>query len=225
METLLNSDQPDVEQLQGIRNTVTARPDLCEFSRQHAEYGGKNQCRFFWHLFKPRRAEVLRILSKLPLVATSQDAGVEQALAFVMANRHRHHEWITLTAADSARLTLANLTWIPEKWWKLVTGETQPNVAPTRINRRQFEVCFCAQMVRELKSGDVCVTGSDSGGLGSYPPPLPWPGRTACARLVGHAPFPRRQPAWSASACRRRWSSPACRAAAGQPQCGARPAP
>ena len=43
-----------------------------------------------------------------------------------------------------------------------MTGETQRNVAPTRINRRQFEVCFCAQMVRELKSGDVCVTGSDA---------------------------------------------------------------
>lgn len=162
METLLNSNQPDVEQLQGIRNTVTARPDLCEFSRRHAEYGGKNQCRFFWNLFKPRRAEVLRILGKLPLVATSQDAGIEHALTFVLANRHRHHEWITLTVADSARLTLANLAWIPEKWWKLVTGETQRNVAPTRINRRQFEVCFCAQMVRELKSGDVCVTGSDA---------------------------------------------------------------
>ncbi|HVP11123.1 MAG TPA: DUF4158 domain-containing protein, partial [Phycisphaerae bacterium] len=52
LETLLNSDCPEAEQLQAVRHTVTARPDLCEFSRLHAEYGGKNERRFMWHFFK-----------------------------------------------------------------------------------------------------------------------------------------------------------------------------
>ncbi len=30
LETLLNSDCPEAEQLQAVRHTVTARPDLCE---------------------------------------------------------------------------------------------------------------------------------------------------------------------------------------------------
>jgi hypothetical protein len=83
LETLLNSKQSAAEQLKGIRQTVTARPDLCEFSRLHAEYGGKNECRFIWRFFKPRRAEMLRILRKLKLAATSQDASVERSLAFM----------------------------------------------------------------------------------------------------------------------------------------------
>ena len=66
LEGLLKSDQPPTEQLQGVRQTVMSRPDLCEFSRLHAEYGGKNEHRFMWHSFKPRRAELLRILTMLP---------------------------------------------------------------------------------------------------------------------------------------------------------------
>jgi hypothetical protein len=45
LETILNSNQPENEQLQSIRQAVTNRPDLCEFSRLHAEYGGKNPFR------------------------------------------------------------------------------------------------------------------------------------------------------------------------------------
>jgi len=33
---------------------------------------------------------------------------------------------------------------------------------PTRVNRRQFEVCVCRQLVQELKSADICVPGSDT---------------------------------------------------------------
>ena len=162
LETLLNSNQSATEQLQGIRQTVTARPDLCEFSRLHVEYGGKNECRFVWHFFKPRRATMLRILIKLKMVATSQDVGFERSLAFMLEHRHRHSEWFMLKSNGKAALTSNDLAWIPEKWWKLVTGETQREAILTRINHRQFEVCVCSQMVRELKSGDLCVIGSDA---------------------------------------------------------------
>lgn len=162
LEGLLNSDRPALEQLQGIRQTVMARPDLCEFSRLHAEYGGKNECRFMWHVFKPRRAEILRILTKLPLASTSQDSSFERSLAFMLARRGCHGEWLMLKRDAGNDLTRNDLAWVPDKWWKLVTGESQRNATPTRINRRQFEVCVCSQMVRELKSGDLCVIGSDA---------------------------------------------------------------
>jgi hypothetical protein len=86
LEGLLKSDQPAAEQLQGVRQTVMSRPDLCEFSRLHAEYGGKNEYRFMWHSFKPRRAEMLRILTMLPLASTSQDSSFERSLASCWRN-------------------------------------------------------------------------------------------------------------------------------------------
>ncbi|MBU2569093.1 MAG: Tn3 family transposase [Gammaproteobacteria bacterium] len=162
LETLLNSTQSADEQLKGVRQAVTARPDLCEFSRLHAEYGGKNEFRFVWQFFKPRRAAMLRILSKLKLKSTSQDASFERSLTFMLENSHRQSEWLTLKDKGKIALTADDLGWISEKWWKLVTGEIKRDTAPTRINRRQFEACVCSQMVRELKSGDLCVIGSDA---------------------------------------------------------------
>jgi len=161
LDTVLKSTASDETQLQEVRQTLAARPDLCEFSRLHTEYGGKNECRFMKPIFANRRAELLRILSKLRFVSTSQDLSFERALTLMLAQRGRHSEWITLQSGTSAYLSLQDLAWVPEKWWKLITGEQQRE-APTRLHRRQFEVCVCVQMVRELKSADLCVIGANN---------------------------------------------------------------
>ena len=161
LDTVLNSIESDENQLQEVRQTISARPDLCEFSRLHAEYGGKNECRFMKPIFANRRAELLRILSKLRFVSTSQDLSFERALNLMLVQRGRHSEWITLKSGTAAYLSLSDLAWVPEKWWKLITGDQQRE-APTQLNRRQFEVCVCAQLVRELKSADLCVIGANN---------------------------------------------------------------
>ncbi|MGZ8249467.1 Tn3 family transposase [Methylomagnum sp.] len=162
LETLLNSARPAEEQLEGVRQAVVARPDLCEFSRLHSEYGGKHECRFLWRFFKSRRAELLRILGLLRWVSTSQDGGFERSLAFMLGHRRSSRDWIKLEARPTTALTLEDLDWVPDKWWKLITGTARREAAPARLNRRQFEVCVCAQLVRELQSGDLCVVGSDA---------------------------------------------------------------
>lgn len=162
LDTLLQSGQPVDDQMISARRLVTERPDLCEFSRTHAEFGGKNECRFMWGYFKARRGELFRILTKLGMVATSQDKSFERALAFVLANKRRQNDWIPLGSKGDVVLTPQDLEWVPEKWWKLVTGINGDKAAPTQVNRRQFEVCVCRQLVQELKSADICVPGSDT---------------------------------------------------------------
>ncbi|MES2356236.1 MAG: Tn3 family transposase [Pseudomonadota bacterium] len=157
LETVLNSDGSMETQLTLTRQLVTSRPDLCEFSRVHAEHGGKNECRFMWGHFKARRAELLRILGKLRFVATSHDKSIERALAFIQSNQRRQTAWLSL----NEQLTPNDLSWIPDKWRKLVFGENH-KATPTQINRRHFEVCVCLQLVQELKSGDICVPVSDA---------------------------------------------------------------
>lgn len=51
LDTVLNSTESEENQLQEVRHTLSARPDLCEFSRLHTEYGGKNECRFMKPIF------------------------------------------------------------------------------------------------------------------------------------------------------------------------------
>lgn len=162
LDTLLQSDQPVGDQIIQARQLVSERPDLCEFSRVHSEFGGKNECRFMWHYFKARRSELFRILATLRFVATSQDKSFENALAFVLANNRRHSDWITLNGKGETVLTPQDLDWMPAKWWKLVTGESDSKLEPSRVNRRQFEVCVFRQLVQELKSADICVPGGDT---------------------------------------------------------------
>lgn len=168
IEAVLKSRDPAAAQLLAVQQNVTGRPDLCEFSRLHAEYGGKNECRLMGKFFKNRRLGLLHILARLQFVSTSQDTSFERSLALMLAQRERRSDWIELKALDTksgtpASLSLLDLAWVPEKWWRLITGEgTSPRQAPTRLHRRQFEICVCMQMVRELKSGDLCVVGADT---------------------------------------------------------------
>jgi hypothetical protein len=81
---------------------------------------------------------------------------------FVLANNRRHSNWITLNGKGETVLTPQDLDWMPAKWWKLVTGESDSKLEPSRVNRRQFEVCVFRQLVQELKSADICVPGSDN---------------------------------------------------------------
>ncbi|MCW2488850.1 transposase [Candidatus Symbiopectobacterium sp. NZEC127] len=158
LDTVLKSEQSIEEQIACISQLVSARQDLCEFSQIHAEHGGKNESRFMWRHFKTRRTQIFRILSKLTFVATRQDQSFVQVLAFVLANKHRHSDWLRLGSKENGILTARDLDRIPDKWWGLVTGETKRNNTPHRLNRRALEVCVCRQLV----SADICVPGGDS---------------------------------------------------------------
>ena len=54
-----------------------------------------------------------------------------------------------------------NLNWIPEKWWKLITGNNSKRDVTVEIFRRPFEICVFSQILWELKSGDLCIPGSE----------------------------------------------------------------
>ncbi|HEY9433082.1 MAG TPA: hypothetical protein VI260_16595 [Blastocatellia bacterium] len=80
-----------------------------------------------------------------------------EALTFLRVRETSRGEWVTLEA-DAA----LDLSWAPDVWWRLITGEARRELPPRRINRRHFEVCVFSQLMWELKSGDVCVLGSNT---------------------------------------------------------------
>jgi TnpA family transposase len=79
-----------------------------------------------------------------------------------MAHRTSRKEWIPAYSMDGRPL-LNDLSWIPGRWIKPVTGKVKKsNKIPKEINRHHFEVCVFEQLVADLKSADICVIGSDS---------------------------------------------------------------
>jgi hypothetical protein len=85
---------------------------------------------------------------------------VFHSLEFLREHRKSNAEWLDITSGSPDGASLA-IGWIPEKWWKLVTGCANRRCSPKRVNRRQFEVCVFSQIMSELKVGDLCIEGAD----------------------------------------------------------------
>jgi hypothetical protein len=77
-----------------------------------------------------------------------------RVLEFLLSHQETKSEWL------SAREIAFELAWMDEKWWPLVTGEKKRAAQPERLNRKHFEACVFSQLLRELKSGDICIEGS-----------------------------------------------------------------
>lgn len=91
---------------------------------------------------------------RMPLRSTSQDTTVEEALAVLRTHRTKKRDWLDLSP------TPLDLSWVSDKWWKLVTGTTVRTRTPSQVQRRHFEVCVFSQVMTELQSGDLCIPGS-----------------------------------------------------------------
>jgi TnpA family transposase len=133
--------------------------ELLEQCDAHEAHAGHNYAPFLWRFYVSHRPVLFRIWRAIPMKTTSQDTSLEQALAFIFAHEHSRSEWLPLTA-EHPGMTRLDLSWVPETWWPLVTGQRTREVPPKRVNRRHLEVCVLTQLMWDLKSGDACIEGS-----------------------------------------------------------------
>ena len=127
-------------------------------------------CRSCARFYGGQRAAFLRFLAHAAPVSTSQDRATEQAIAFLLAHRTDRRPKLRvggrteLGADGTAARRPLDLSWVGEKWWPLLTGRTARDPAPAEVDRRYFEICLFTQAVNELKSGDLCIPGSEEYG-------------------------------------------------------------
>ena len=152
------------KKLSAIQRVFDQSPELVDFSAQHAVYGSKNYSRFLWPLFRGSRAAFFKALNRLEFVSSSSDQALVQAIAFALANHKTRALWISREVTDpetGQTVAIDDLSWIPDKWWYLVTGKKRRQKVPEKINRHQFEVCLFSELVNELKCADMCIVGSE----------------------------------------------------------------
>nr|WP_051974621.1 Tn3 family transposase [Cupriavidus necator] len=113
-------------------------------------FSGNNYLPLLWRHSRAHRSVMLRLAEGLKWESTSQSCTLLAALAVVLKNEALHREWI---AAD------VDLNFASERWRKLV--RRPDNLGPP-TNRRYLELCVLSHMVGELRSGDLCVVGSDA---------------------------------------------------------------
>lgn len=112
--------------------------------------GGNNYLPLIWKHFKSHRSLLFRLSHILQLEPTTQDRSLIQALQLVQHNENLHREWID----DHVDLSFAS-----DRWPKVVRRSASEG-PPT--NRRYLEVCVFSHLASELRSGDLCVLGSES---------------------------------------------------------------
>lgn len=135
----------------------------------HAAFAGNNYLPLLARFYGAQRAAFLRFLEHAAPVSTSQDRSTEEAIAFLLmhrANRRAKLQTIVdvVRPDDTTARQPLDLSWAGEKWWPLLTGRAAREPAPVEVDRRHFEICLFTQVVNELKSGDLCIPGSEEYG-------------------------------------------------------------
>jgi TnpA family transposase len=111
-------------------------------------YRGNNHSPLLWQFYKSHRSSFLRLINALQLESTSKDLTLIKAIQFLKDNAHRRGDWLD----GEVDLSFASVEW--QKF--VVSGQKDSS----KISRRHFEVCVFSYLASELKSGDICVLGS-----------------------------------------------------------------
>ena len=132
----------------------------------HEAVARSNHLSFLPMFYNGRRSTLFLFLESTSLVSTTQDRVLLDAIDFLAAHKGLHSKWLAASHAplsedDRGSLNPLDLSFVADKWWPLVTGNKDRGAVVERIDRRYFELCVFSNVMLELKSGDLCVPGSD----------------------------------------------------------------
>jgi hypothetical protein len=95
-----------------------------------------NDYPLLWPFYTGHRQTLSALLEQMPLRSTSQDTTVEAALACLRTHRTSKRDWLDL------RATPLDPSWVPDKWWTLVTGTTGRTRPGRSIGITLKSICF-----------------------------------------------------------------------------------
>ena len=155
--TAYRTEGPPQEKIVAMNAFLPDKGDaILKRCEEHMAHAGDNYFPFLWRFYKSHRPTLFRLLKSIAVRTTTQDTTFEEALGFLLEHEHRTGEWLAVPMA-----THLDFSWVSEAWWRLITELRDRDETPTRLHRRNFEMCVFSQLMAELKSGDLCIPGSD----------------------------------------------------------------
>jgi TnpA family transposase len=139
------------------RQAETIR-EQCE---AHLGYADNNYLPFLPALFRNHRKTCLDILAFLRPTSTRTDTALEQAITFVLQHRAARMAWLPITGTGPGSQPSLDLSWVPQRWWKVVTGRQRRDLPVPAGARKYLELCVLSCVMGELKSGDLAIAGSE----------------------------------------------------------------
>jgi TnpA family transposase len=155
------SETPD-QRLEAIDTLIGEDADTIRAQCEaHLGYAGNNYVPFLPALFRSHRQTCLDVLEFLRPTSTSTDTALEQAMTFVLRQRHARAARLPVVGDGRDPERTLDLSWVPQRWWKAVTGRHRRDVPVVTVDRRYLELCVLSCVMMELKSGDLCIAGSE----------------------------------------------------------------
>lgn len=130
-------------------------------------YAKNNYFLFLPQFYKHQRAIFFNLLEILKPKSASSDKTLELAINFLLTNRYSRAveisvtKEITLNDGETETVSALNLSWIPDKWWKLVTNTHQRGMFVRNVNRVYFELCLFSCISKQLRTEDLFVENAD----------------------------------------------------------------
>ncbi|MDP2226097.1 MAG: DUF4158 domain-containing protein [Moraxellaceae bacterium] len=125
---------------------------------EYLAYAGNNAFPFLLKPYGTLRSLLFQCLEVLSLRPSSQDDSVLHVLAWLKQYRSSHREFI---GVDRHNLADLELSWLPEKWHRLVFGKKPDEGDTLFLHRKYLELAVFSQIMQDLKSGDLYVEHSD----------------------------------------------------------------
>jgi hypothetical protein len=116
-------------------------------------YNDGNYLPLLWQYYSHYRASLFKLIQGLELRSTTQDQSVIDAITFLFDNEHRRGKWLPPTV---------ELDFVSEAWRKLIKTYKGGNPMYLLYLRHPFEICIFSHLATELKTGNICVEGSES---------------------------------------------------------------
>jgi TnpA family transposase len=124
---------------------------LLEASASLSAHKGGNYLPLLGRFFKAQRATLFKVACSLVLRPTTEDHSLVDALAYVLENDRAGRRGEFLPGE-------LDLSFASERWRELVVTELNGEPA---LERRKLEICVFSSLADELKTGDMCVEGSE----------------------------------------------------------------
>jgi len=130
---------------------------LIELCRLHEALTKHNYLGFLWKRYRSYRAALFSLIDELRFITPGSDKSLEEAIALIRHHRQNRSDRVKL-AFGGRRL---DLDWIPDRWWKQVTGVERRTSKVEQVDRHYFEMCVFTLIAEGLQSGDLVIEASE----------------------------------------------------------------
>ena len=151
LQTNAEADSAEVagSQIRKVLEDAGGTERLLEQCEQVSAHHGDRYQPLIWRFYTSHRKTLFRVIKTLDLSSTTSDEALIRAMNFLIAHEHDPKKYLEATL---------DLSFASAKWQRTVLVRRKRK---SWYIRQHLETCVFSYIAEELKTGDLCVAGSE----------------------------------------------------------------